>query len=263
VRRVTGIALALGMGIGLAAGAGAARAGEGALFGSQWAQGRTVPLPWGAGLTVYEQRQGYKIDRLAVGVPGFDTLPTERLGIDNRIRELNVQLDAWLFPFLNVMVLGGQIDGRTVVDFSDVALPFPLDRVSINYDGEVYGGGLTLVAGTERLFASVNTVWTRTSLSGDFDSSADAFVAAPRVGLHDDRGSLWVGAMYQRADEHHVGTIALPFIGPVPFELELSQENEWNGLVGVHADLDGHWNLELEGGFGDRTSASATVVYRF
>lgn len=263
MRRVTVIAVALGVGIGVTAGTGAAGAGEGPLFGAQWARGHTLPLPWGVGLTVYEQRQGYDIDRLAVGVPGFEGLPTERLDIANRLREVNVQLDAWLLPFLNVMLLGGQIDGRTVVDFSDLVLPIPLDRITINYDGEVYGGGVTLAAGTERLFGSLNAVWTRTSLSGDFDSEADAFVVAPRVGLHDDRGALWLGAMYQRADEHHSGTVALPFIGPVPFEVELSQESEWNGLIGAHAALDAHWNVELEGGFGDRKSASATVTYRF
>jgi hypothetical protein len=69
--------------------------------------------------------------------------------------------------------------------------------------------------------------------------------------------------MYQRADEHHSGTVALPFIGLVPFSVELSQDNEWNGLLGAHAALDTHWNLELEGGFGDRKSVSATVTYRF
>lgn len=263
MRRVTVIAMALGVGIGGTIGAGAARAGEGPLFGAQWAQGTTLPLPWGAGLTVYEQRQPYRIDRLSVGIPGFDSLPIDRLDVTNRLREVNLQLDVWLLPFLNVMLIGGEVDGRTVVDFSDLTLPFPLDRVSINYDGEVYGGGVTLAAGTELLFGSVNVVWTRTSLSGDFDSEADALVAAPRVGLHDDRGAIWIGAMYQQTDEHHAGTIALPFVGPVPFAVELSQESDWNGLVGAHAALDEHWNLELEGGFGDRRTASATVTYRF
>jgi hypothetical protein len=236
---------------------------EGPVWGSNWASGQTLPLRWGASLTVYEQRQPYDIDRLTVGVPGFDQIPTERLAIDNRVREFDAQVDVWLLPFLDVFALGGKIDGRTVVDFSALDLGFPLGSVTIAYDGEVYGGGATLVAGTERAFASLTAVWTQTHLSGDFDSSADAFVATPRFGLHDERGSLWLGAMYQRADEKHRGTVVLPFLGRVPFSVALRQKDDWNGMVGMSAALDGHWQMQLEGGFGNRRSATATVTYRF
>jgi hypothetical protein len=260
VRNVAGVLLVAGA---MLAGAGALAAGEGPVWGSQWVGGRDLPQTFGVGLTVYEQRQAYKIDRLSIGVPGFDNIPLSGLDIDNRIREVDGQFDAWLLPFLNVMVVGGHINGRTVVDFSSLSLPFPLDRVTVDYTGEVYGGGVNLAAGNDRFFTSVSTLWTRTSLSGDFDSSADAFVAMPRFGIHDQRGAFWLGAMYQRTDEKHSGIIALPYVGPVPFRVQLSQKHEWNGLVGMHAALDKHWNLELEGGFGDRRSASATVTWRF
>jgi len=241
---------------------GTARA-DGPLFGKDWAGGRELPLPFGVGLTIYEQNQGYSLDRLSVGVPGFEQLPLGALEIDNRIREVNVKADAWLFPFLDVYLLGGKLRGQTVVDFSAVPLQVPLGRVRINYDGEVYGGGATAVLGTERVFGSLSAVWTKTSLSGDFDSSAKAFVLSPRAGVHGGRGSLWLGVMYQQADESHTGIVSIPFVGRVPFSVSLSQENAWNGLIGMEAGLDEHWHMELEGGFGNRTSATATVAYRF
>lgn len=249
-------------GVLVALGAGTVEA-QGSVWGKSWAGGADLPLPFGAGLTVYEQHQGYELDRLAIGIPGFDSLPTGAIGIDNRIRELNVKLDAWLLPFLNAFVLLGQLDGRTVVDFNALQLPLPLGRVSIDYDGTVYGGGVVLAFGTERLFASLTPIWTRTSLSGDFESDAEAFVVAPRFGLHDERGSVWLGAMYQSADESHSGVIALPVVGAVPFAVELSESDEWNGLVGLAVELDSHWNLELEGGFGDRKAATVSVTWRF
>ncbi|GMU66790.1 MAG: hypothetical protein AMXMBFR36_30640 [Acidobacteriota bacterium] len=236
---------------------------QGSVWGKSWAGGADLPLPFGVGLTVYEQHQGYELDRLVVGIPGFGSLPTEAIGIENRTREVNLKLDAWLLPFLNAFVIFGELDGRTVVDFSEVPLPFPLGRVSIDYDGEVYGGGVVLAFGTERLFASLTPVWTRTSLSGDFESDAEAFVVAPRFGLHDERGSVWLGAMYQSAEESHAGIIALPFVGAVPFAVELSESDAWNGLVGLAVELDSHWNLELEGGFGDRKAATVSVTWRF
>ena len=238
-------------------------AAQGPIWGKQWTGGQTFPLPFGVGLTLYEQRQDYAVDRLSVGIPGFEGIPTDALAIDNRLRELNLKLDAWLLPFLNVFLIGGTLDGRTVVDFGDLDLPIPLGRVPIDYDGEVYGGGAVLAWGTERAFATLTPVWTQTSLSGDFDSTAEAFVVAPRFGVHDARGAVWVGAMYQRAEESHSGTISLPFVGPVPFAVELVEDEEWNGLLGASLALDTHWNLELEGGFGGRESATATVSYRF
>jgi len=259
MRRGRAVAVA---GLLVALGAGTIDA-QGSVWGKSWAGGADVPLPFGAGLTVYEQNQDYGLDRLVVGIPGFGSLPTEAIGIDNRTREVNLKLDAWLLPFLNAFVILGELDGRTVVDFSEVPLPFPLGRVSIDYDGEVYGGGVTVAFGTERLFASLTPIWTRTSLSGDFESEAEAFVVSPRFGLHDERGSVWLGAMYQSAEESHSGVIALPVVGGVPFAVELSENDAWNALVGLAVELDGHWNLELEGGFGGREAASASVTWRF
>jgi len=262
VRRVSTWACAVLVGIGCLAVPEIARA-DGPLFGKGMAAGHQLPLPFGVGLTVYSQNQDYALDRLSVGVPGFENLPLDALGIDNRIRELNVKLDAWLLPFLDVFVLGGQLDGKTVVDFSAAQLPIPIGRVTINYDGEVYGGGATGVFGTERAFGSLTAVWTRTNLSGDFNSEAEAFVLAPRFGLNGGRGSMWVGAMYQQADEKHSGIIAIPFIGLVPFAVELSQQDDWNGLIGAQVGLDEHWFMELEGGFGGRSAATMIVSYRF
>ena len=69
--------------------------------------------------------------------------------------------------------------------------------------------------------------------------------------------------MYQSAEESHSGVIALPVVGGVPFAVELSESDAWNGLVGLAVELDSHWNLELEGGFGDRKAATASVTWRF
>ena len=55
----------------------------------------------------------------------------------------------------------------------------------------------------------------------------------------------------------------LPYVGSVPFAVDLQQKDRWNGLVGLHANLSEHWTLEVEGGFGARSSASTTVGWRF
>lgn len=261
MQRIDRLAIALSA-VLLLGGASVARAG-GPPFAAHLAEGKKLPLPYGIGLTVYDQSQDYALDSLVLGLPGFGNLPLDRFAIDNRITDYNVQMDVWLLPFLNVFGLVGAIDGRTEVDFSRVPLPFPLGKVRIDYGGTVYGGGMTLAAGGDIWFTSLSGVATAADLSGDFDSSADSLVVMPRLGLHNDRGSVWVGAMYLETEEKHRGTIELPFVGAVPFAVELEQQDRWNALAGLHANLGERWTLDLEGGFGARQSVSATVGWRF
>ncbi len=236
---------------------------EGPPWGASLAEGKKLPLPFGVGLTVYHQDQEYALDSLSIGIPGFDSLPLDRIAIDNQLTELNLKLDLWVLPFLNVFALYGDLDGKTDVDFSQLALPFPLGRIAIEYGGNVLGGGLTLAGGGDRWFGSLTGVLTESDLTGDFDSSASSFVAMPRVGMYGERGAIWIGAMYQTTEEEHRGTIGLPFVGPVPFDVTLKQQDEWNALAGIHAAIAEHWTIEVEGGFGARQHATMTIDYRF
>jgi hypothetical protein len=192
------------------------------------------------------------------------TIDPEAIAIDNGIQEANVQLDAWLFPFLDLFGIAGKIDGRTNVDFTRVAgLPVPLGRLRIDYDGEVYGLGVTLAAGGPRWFGSLTTIWTTESLAGDFESDAEALVVSPRLGLRDERGAFWIGATYQDAQETHRGTIVLPFLGPVGFDVELESHDPWNFQIGAAAALSEHWGLHAEGGLGKRQTAEFGATFRF
>jgi len=241
----------------------ASPAAAGALpWGASLSQGQELPPPFGIGVTLYSQNQPYRVDSLSFSLPGFTTIPASLLKIDNRIAEANVQLDAWLFPFLDVFGLVGKIDGSTRVDFRQLALPLPFSGITVGYHGNVYGAGATLVAGGEHWFASLTGVKTKADLSGDFDSRVNATVVMPRLGIGNAKTSYWIGAMYQRTDENHKGTIVLPYLGPAAFAVALSQKSDWSGLVGAHAALGKAWTLELEGGFGNRTSASLTLAYR-
>lgn len=243
---------------------GASMADAGVLpFGKDWVKDQRLPLPYGAGLTFYAQNQGYELDRLTLSLPGLAIDPNQ-VGIDNRIREINVQLDAWLLPFLNVFGIAGKIDGTTRVDLSRVAAsPIPLGLLDIDYDGDVYGVGATLVGGNERYFGSLTGIWTTENLSGDFNSDAEALVLSPRVGIHDDRTSAWIGATYQDAQETHKGTISLPVVGSVGFDVELKDRDPWNLQVGIATAFTEHWQVHAEGGFAKRLTAEFGATYRF
>ncbi|MGH7858356.1 MAG: TonB-dependent receptor, partial [Candidatus Binatia bacterium] len=109
------------------------------------------PLPFGVSGVYFHQEQEYVIEKLTLGVPGLVGLPTNLLRIDNEIDETNAKFDAWLLPWLNVFGIAGKLDGETNVDFSALgpALQLPFTRLTIEYDGEVYGGGAVVAGGTD------------------------------------------------------------------------------------------------------------------
>jgi hypothetical protein len=249
---------------GMVAPAGVAEAATFALpFGASKVDPGRLPRPVGLGVTLYEQSQDYSVTSLSFNVPGIVIDPGSDLQIDNKLKEANLKLDLWLFPFLNVFGIVGQLEGKTKVDLRAAELPVPLTHITIDYDGDVYGAGVTLAAGTERFFGSLTGIFTETSLAGDFDSEVNAFVLAPKVGLHGERGSFWLGAMYQEAEEKHAGRVSIPFFGAVDFAVELAEEDAWNLQAGIAGALSEHWFIELEGGTVGRLSSSLALVYRF
>jgi hypothetical protein len=135
----------------------------------------------------------------------------------------------------------------------------------VSYDGTVYGAGINLLYGSDRWFAALNSTWTDTSLSGDFDSSVSSFTAQPRIGLIKDKWTFWVGGMYLDTEEKHSGTIELPIPGipPVPFLVELETLEAWNYAVGVGHVFSPKATLYLEIGFGDRDHTLFNFTYRF
>ena len=226
-------------------------------LGRDLAGDRELPLPYGIGLNGHYQKQDYDLEKLRVNLPMFDPAQAAGVAVTNRTTEGNLKLDLWFLPFLNVFAIVGYVDGET-----EVALGPPFGDLDIDYDGIVYGGGITLAAGTEQFFGSLTAVYTESDLDVS-TSSVKTWVLTPKAGIRTGFGEVWIGAMYQQTEEKHEGSISIPTLGTVAYEVELEEENPWNYLAGVHVDLGDRWDLELEGGIGDRKHVTASLVYRF
>lgn len=222
-----------------------------------------IPNKLGLGLSLYNQTQPYEIASLEVQLPGVDPATLQDLDVDNNTSSYHLRVDYWILPFLNIFGLFGQIDGSTEVDLQgiDIGLPIGLNNLTINYDGTVYGAGAVLAVGGAHWFGAVAYDYTETDLE-IATSSVQASIITPKVGYHFDGGAIWVGAMYQNAEETHEGTYVLPFLGPVPYRVELNEKESWNYLIGGTASLGKHWVLILQGGFGERDAALVTLEYR-
>lgn len=238
------------------------------LFMKHLVQGQSFFEPWGIGLDFFTMDQDYAIESLQFSLPGVGLDDPSKIRVTNELQHLDLKLDAWVTPFLNVFALIGRVDADTYVDLSQVpitGLPFSLGTLPVSYDGTVYGLGLNLVYGTSRWFAALNNTWTDASLSGDFDSSVETIVVQPRIGLIRGGWSAWVGGMYLDIEESHSGTIVLPVPGipPVPFSVELASQDEWNYALGAAYVFSPKAHLSLEIGFGDRDHTLFNYTYRF
>ena len=226
--------------------------------------GPRMPMPWGIGFTLYSQRQPYDIVELQVPLAGLDIGAAEGLEIENHTESMHLKFDYWVLPFLNLFALGGHIDGTTNVKLSgiDLGLPILLNDLKVDYSGLMYGAGATLAVGGEKWFATLTyeSTWTDLDVAS---SSVRGQVVTPTVGLIFKGAAVYVGAMYQKAEETHEGIWEMPFLGEVPYYVELNQSEPWNYHIGMQVGISEHWDLNFNGGFGKRKSVMAFLGYRF
>jgi hypothetical protein len=250
-----------------------------ALFANGLAGDRKLPRTWGIGVDYFTMRQPYQLDALSFSPPVLPITDPSILPIDNEIRHTDLHVDVWVTPFLNVFGIYGRIDGDTTIDLGVLGLPLPpnVNSLLVEYDGDVYGGGIVLAVGGDSWFASVTGTFTDTSLEGDFKSSVEATTIQPRLGLRfGDHTELWVGGYFVDATEKHSGTLSIdlgPIIappgGPIPrpidldFAVELSQQQDFNPSIGMHMMMSDAWEATVEVGAGDRRTVLANITYRF
>jgi opacity protein-like surface antigen len=258
-RRLLWLVLAL-------AGASAAQADSVFPLGKDWAQGHELPRPYGFGLDLFSAHQEYEVKSLQFVFPGAPTIPSNLVGVKNRFDEQDLKFDVWVLPFLNVFGIYGRIDATTDVDLSRVTvpgLPVSFGQFPVKYRGQAYGGGATLAYGNEHWFTSLTGTRVNTNLSGDFDSSVRSSTWQPRIGLIHDEYAFWLGGLYIKTEERHRGTIALPFVGPVPFDVELGERNHWNPTLGARHTFDRNVDISLELGGGGRNTMLVSGTWRF
>jgi len=239
---------------------------DGLPFMKDLAGDTVLPRPWGVGFDFFTMDQDYDIKSLEFALPGIELGDPSKIKVTNEVQHIDFKADAWILPFLNVFGIIGRVNIDTSVDFSEVeitGLPFSLGTLPVSFDGTVYGGGFTLAYGTQRWFTAVTTTFTRTSTSGDLESKVNSTAIQPRIGLLRNGWRFWVGAMYLDTDEKHSGVFELPYIGPVPFEVELVTQDHWNYAVGAGYDFSDRANLSFEAGFGNRTHTLFNFNYRF
>jgi len=267
--------------------------------------GFDLPNAYGVGAVYAYVDQLINLDNLRIGFgdePGNTSVPFVTFEDSyTKANAVNFKVDAWIFPFLNVFLLGGYMDGEGLIPIvipGDEALKVLLPAVGArcdappgsflrpdlcdedliirdrpDYSGETVGGGIILPMGWRNYFVVVPVSYTYTKTS-DSDTSVKAFQASLRGGYHfqTSGGTLafYGGATYLKVDQDIAGTYVLetgdPLLGDIDINYTIHQNNKdkVNYMLGFNWMMTKNWWLQAEVGFGgSRDNVIGSVSYRW
>jgi hypothetical protein len=239
-------------------------------------RGIELPLPFGVGLVYYHLDRDIVITDVRVGrngAPPVSVSDYATLSATSDVENLNLKVDAWLLPFVNVYGILGYVFNESDTRI-DVTLPpllpsnpprqFRMD-VPTSIEGSIAGLGTTIAGGYPPYFVVVDINAARADLG--FDNRLKAVVASTRAGWTGEvRGrttQLWLGATNWNTFATPTGTVTDPDGGSLRFEVDQGPLYEWTYSVGAHVnfgprietaidlgtDFHGGWTLALIPGF--------------
>ena len=229
------------------------------------------------------------IDFISFGTPSSES------------NSLQVKLDAWLFPFMNIYGTFGWVDGgaRMPVIFkgsdllSAIGLGARCDggplqpemcvrtiaaEVNPSFQGKNFTVGANLATGWKKMFVVLPFSYTWTDLEGK-DDSVEAINISPRVGVTSDIGgwgamSTYIGATYFDStnvvsDTFFVDTSAsgVPELGDstaLNYKIDQTNKDKWNYVIGFNWSFSRTWSVQAEAGFGgSRSNFISSMTYRY
>lgn len=240
-------------------------------------RGYELPLPRGLTGVFYYVERDVEISEIRIGLDGAPLRNVSRfvdLGSRSHVSVGVARFDAWLFPFLDVYVLGGVVSNSTTTR-GTATVPTLGPRPSRTVDllakteltGFLGGLGVTAAAGYREFFALADINYSQTDIG--FDDRFKALIGSVRVGwngkIMDTPTRFWAGAMYWGTKSTAESTVNVPDVGSVKFSALQGPVHPFNAIVGASATFFKHWDGFVEYGFGpkDVQAISAGVGFRF
>lgn len=237
--------------------------------------GQELPLPFGINASMYFQEQAMDIQQIAIGDFQVSTegqfIDINGSQISNTTFTSQLRGDLWLFPFLNIYGMAGQ-----VTTFNNIELlinlnipPIPgitpgdlktIERKEIaKINGGVFGGGIVIAFGYKRFFTNINVSFARTFLS-ELKSSQDAFIAFPMIGYSTNFANFFAATMYKNKGQANKGSFINSNGTPTNYSIVFNSK-DWNLIFGMNKTIN-HWSMNFMLGFGPRTNSLIEIGYR-
>lgn len=244
--------------------------------------GYKLPRPIGLNIFAHYQEQLLEFTSLEAGLN--DEEPVELGGlfelsestVDQNTLVTMIKADVWLLPFLNVMAIYGSgtntINGNLYLneDLIDFLIKLGVDpseipdRLPIESEltSSMMGAGATIAGGIGNFNLSINYQFMASTLE-EVNTTKIAHIISPNIGYMTPFGmNIMVGAQGQFYDPAAVGFIDLPSGDKLNYNVSF-EPTVWNYMIGLYTPLSDHWELAVQGGFGDRRSLTVVFGYRF
>ena len=257
--------------------------------------GYDLPLPYGIGITYANVSQSLLLSGLKVGFNGGEKEDFDFVSFENgRANNDSVQLklDAWIFPFMNVFTMLGRVDGKAPLDVildgngmldqigisCSGPLPNPLcaklqDQtitlpIEAPYSGNTYGVGTVLAGGWNNWLVAIPMSFTYADMDTT-NTEGISITITPRVGrtLNLNKWgnlSLFAGGNYFDTELTITGSIGIEGL-TIDYTVEQENEDKWNLLIGGHWDINERWSwsAEYNGFIGSRDAFITSFGFRF
>ena len=261
-------------------------------------KGYDLPLPYGIGMSFVKVNQEMYLGALEVGINGGAKEPFEFVSFENANSDnttIQLKLDTWLFPFMNVFGMIGSIEGQAPLDVlldgngmldqlgitcGGPGPPNPLCTllqgktitlpIEANYTGTTYGVGTLLAGGWNNWFVTIPITFTYADMDTTNTEGVSTTVA-PRGGRTFNVGrwgnlSLYAGGNYLNTELTIRGSVTDPS-GLLNIDYTIKQKNKdnWNILAGGNWAINKKWSIAAEyGGFiGSREMFVTSLGLRF
>lgn len=242
------------------------------LYGGDKVYGRgyDLPLPIGIGVNYVFNEMFLDISEFGMSINNVDLSPwlnMESLGFQKTVATssgVNLRIDGWVLPFLNVYGLFSQVSGSTSVRLAPAfgGIKFPEFGSTVDFDASAYGLGATLVYGYKNYFISgdINHSWTSTEL---LTKQVGVLTMSGRVGRsfklkRDQRVVLYIGLMYRNFTkaEGNSGSIKLNEALP---GIEDAYNNWYNGLTPIQQKTLNRVYNQIEDAVYDKTGEAIDI----
>jgi hypothetical protein len=223
--------------------------------------GVELPLPFGAGLVYYHLERDIEISDVRVGRNGAPPVSVSNfanLGSTSNVENLNLKLDVWLLPFVNVYGIVGYIwnssDTRidvTVPPLLPTGPPRQLSTVvPTTIEGTVGGVGMTLAGGYGAFFITYDVNLAQADLG--FDDRFRAVVTSIRGGWNgraaDRPLRTWLSVTDWNTFATATGTVVDSDGGTLSFEVDQGPRWRYTYGAGGQYSYNPHLELALDAG---------------
>ena len=171
-------------------------------------KGYDLPIPYGVSFSGVSVEQDIDITSLAVAFNGGEKVPYDFVSFENTftdIQSVQVKVDTWIFPFLNVFAMAGKVSGEVTSDINldgntllsqlgtdcyrlipplecillrDKVFTLP---IRVDVDTKSYGCGAVLAGGWKGFFAVIPVTVSYTKAEKSV-TDGNSFTITPRIG---------------------------------------------------------------------------------